>query len=128
MALSIFLAKLLGLYMLIVGLIALARREQFQRSVINSMLSSEGLLAYSGAINIVLGLAILIGHPVWELNWHGLITLIGLLILVQGILRMGFTTEIQRWWSHKKMQNGYWVIFGVVTLVGAYLTYVGFSH
>ncbi len=39
-------------------------------------LASPGLIAYAGLIIIVLGLAIVISHSVWEFNYRGLIMLI----------------------------------------------------
>jgi|LakMenE01Jun11ns_1017448.scaffolds.fasta_scaffold9932171_4 uncharacterized membrane protein HdeD (DUF308 family) len=125
MELSLFLAKLFGLYMLSVALIALVRKEQFQ-SVITSILSSEGLLAVMGIINLIIGLAILIGHPVVELSWRSVITLLGLISLVQGFARIGFASEIQKKWTLEKTEKHYWAFIVVLLMVGLFLTYHGF--
>ena len=127
MELSLFLAKLLGLYMLILAIIAVLRKDQFL-SVMKNMISMEGLVALSGAISLIIGLAILIGHPIWELNWRGLITLLGLIAVIQGIMRLGFTAQLQKAFSHEKLERSYWVIFAILFILGAFLTYIGFSH
>ncbi len=126
MGLSIFLAKLIGIYMLIVALIALLRRAQFE-SALRSMIASEGVLAISGLWSLVLGIAILVGHPIWELNWRGLVTLFGVLAILQGIVRVGFTSYIQQKFASAKIDRVYWVIITVLIIVGAYLTYSGFK-
>ena len=36
------------------------------------------------------GIAMAIGHSVWELNWRGLITLLRYLCIVKGVVRIGF--------------------------------------
>lgn len=125
MGVSIFLAKLIGSYMLIVALIALLRREQFQ-SAMKSIISSEGLIAFSGVVSLVAGLAILIGHPVWEASWRVVISVIGALAVLQGIARLAFTEQIQQKFASDKMQNAHWYIFGILVVVGGFLTYHGF--
>jgi uncharacterized membrane protein HdeD (DUF308 family) len=125
MELSLFLAKLIGLYFLAVALIALVRREQFL-SAMKSMLSSTGLIAFSGFISLIAGIAILIGHPIWEVSWRGLITLIGVLAVIQGFARAGFTSLVQSKLS--KFENAYWYIVVVLIILGGYLTYSGFIN
>lgn len=125
MELSLFLAKLIGLYFLAVALIALVRREQFL-STMKSMLSSTGLIAFSGFISLIAGIAILIGHPIWEVSWRGLITLIGVLAVIQGFARAGFTSLVQSKLS--KFENAYWYIVVVLIILGGYLTYSGFIN
>ncbi len=127
MELSIFLAKWLGIYMLAMALIALVRKEQFHR-VMRSISASEGILALAGSINLLGGIALLIGHPVWELSWRVLITLLGVLAVIQGILRLGFTEEIQKRFTPDKMERSYWIIIAVLIVLGLILTYAGFSQ
>lgn len=130
MELSLFLAKLIGLYLLIVGLLCLVRRDQF-KSIVQSYASSKGLIVLSGALSLVGGIAILLGHPIWELSWRGVVTLMGILAVAQGIMRIGYTNELARKLSSiesKKTWFNIWVSVVVVTIVlGCYLTYMGFN-
>lgn len=127
MGLSLFLAKLIGLYLLIVAAIMFLRRKEFEVAI-KDIMASEGLLVFTGIINIILGLAIAIGHPIWELSWRGLITLLGYLSLVKGVGRLAFPVEVEdltkRLLARKSW--GYWAIVGVMVLIGAFLTYHGF--
>lgn len=125
MELSMFLAKLLGLYMLVVAADLLFRRRELEGAV-RDFASSKGLLVFSGSVSLLLGLAIVIGHPYYEMNFQGLITLLGYLLVLRGIWRMAFPSRIQ-----KKMlscfQKGHKGIFLLILILGAYLTYVGFN-
>ncbi len=125
MVLSIFLAKLLGLYLLIVAADLLLRRRELEGAV-KDFASSKGLLVFSGSISLLLGLAIVIAHPIWESSWRGLITLIGYLILLRGIARIAFPTSIQKR-IVSFFKRRYWTIFSVLLVLGIYLAYSGFS-
>jgi hypothetical protein len=124
MELSLFLAKLLGLYLLIIAGLWTLQKEQVDRSVIDFS-SSRGLILFSGVLNIIIGLAIAIGHPIWEFNWRGLITFLGYLILFQGIMRFAFIDQVQRG-ARKIEEKGFWPAIGVLGILGAILTYFGF--
>lgn len=125
MELSLFLAKLIGIYMLIVAVIMLFRKNIFE-SVINEMVSSPGLLAFAGIINLVIGLAIAIGHPIYELSWRGLITLIGYLSIIKGIMRLAFPEQDRMIIKSVMRRSGYWIVFAIVVILGLFLTYNGF--
>ena len=126
MELSLFLAKLLGLYMLIVAVELIARRHEFEGAV-RDFASSKGLIVFSGSVSLILGLAVAIGHPVYEFNFRGLITLVGYILILRGIWRMAFPSRIQ-----KKMaacfHQGYKEFLIILIIVGIYLTYSGFNQ
>jgi len=127
MELSIFLARLIGLDFLIVALIFLLRKEHIL-NIVDNFMASESATALAGGLGLIAGLAILIGHPVWELSWRVLITLIGLFAVIQGILRLGFTSEMRVWFSRDRLEHSYWLIFIVYLVLGLFLTYHGFHH
>lgn len=124
MELSIFLAKVIGLYMLIVAAIFLFRGNSIKETL-NEMTQSKGLLAFSGALALLTGLAIVIGHPVYEWSWRVVITLLGYLAIFQGITRLAFTNEMKSFVSIV-MHRYLWVVILVLFLLGAFLCYAGF--
>lgn len=126
MGLSIFLAKLLGIYMLIVAAAWIVRKEQVD-AMIKDFISSKALIGLAGAIDILTGLAIAIGHPIWQLNWRGLITLLGYVMIVRGIFRFAFTEEVQKK-AATIMTKGFWPIIAVLIVLGGVLTYCGFTQ
>lgn len=125
MELSIFLAKLIGLYMLIVALIMLFRKERFD-FVLKDIFSSPGLIAFSGALALISGLAIAIGHPVWDLSWRLGITLIGYLAILQGIARLAFPEAVSKVSRIVTDVRYHWFVFLFVFAVGVFFTYNGF--
>lgn len=124
MELSLFLAKFLGIYMLIIATIWVTCKNQFE-SAVKEIILSNGLFALTGAILLIVGLIMTISHPIWELNWRGLITVVAYLTLFQGILRLAFPEE-SRYYVLKSLQN-HWFLLGFLVIVGFTLTYYGFN-
>lgn len=124
MELSIFLAKLIGIYMLIVGATWIAFKKQVDLSI-KEIIDSKGLIVFSGLVNILSGLAIAIGHPMWELNWIGLITLLGYIMIIKGIMRLIFVEKAQEYML-RVINKGYWPIITMLIILGGFLTYSGF--
>jgi uncharacterized membrane protein len=125
MELSLFLAKLLGLYLLIMGVFMIARGEAISH-VIAEMLSNRPTVFLSGLIALIIGLAMVIGHSVWELNWRGLITVIGYLSVAKGIVRVGFPDIPRRAADYVVHGTGRGIWIGFLLIAGGYLTWVGF--
>jgi uncharacterized membrane protein len=123
MDVSIFLAKLLGVYFLIIAFLWAFRREQFQ-ALIKEIIGSRALLTFAGFISLLFGLALVIVHNHWEFDYRLIITLIGYLAVMKGILLISFPHQVQKL-NENVIQNWYW--YGIIyPLIGAYLTYEGF--
>jgi uncharacterized membrane protein HdeD (DUF308 family) len=120
---SLFLAKLLGLYFLIYGILCLWGR-QHTAALAREMGASKGLLAVSGEISLLFGLVIVIDHTIWEVSWRGLITLLGYLLILKGIVRFAFPVFVKKCIS--KMIVWLPLISLILIVLGAYLTYYGF--
>lgn len=126
MDLSIFLAKWLGIYFLIIAAIWLLRKQEFEREV-ERMTSNTSLLVLMGILQLLVGLAIVISHPIAEFSWRGLITLFGYFALIQGILRITFPEEVKIAIG-KMLRKGSWIALIVLIVLGVFLTYNGFTH
>ncbi|MBI3699275.1 MAG: hypothetical protein HY242_02355 [Afipia sp.] len=87
MPISIFLAKLIGPTMIVIGLAVLINQEDF-RKLSGEFISSRALLFLSGLVMLPAGIAILIVHNVWRLDWRVLITIMGWLLTVGGAVRL----------------------------------------
>ncbi|MBS0629345.1 MAG: hypothetical protein JSS30_03865 [Verrucomicrobia bacterium] len=124
MAVSLFLAKLIGVYLLVATADMLLRKEKFE-DALTDYASSKGLLLFSGSLSLVFGLAIIFGHPVYKFNWRIVITLIGYLLVIRGIARVAAPIFIQKR-IVKWFIQGYWIICGVLLVLGFFLTYHGF--
>jgi uncharacterized protein YjeT (DUF2065 family) len=124
MAISVFLAKLLGLYLLILALLCIFRKHQIMLTS-KELISSKGILALSGEFSLVFGLVVVIDHSIWELSWRGVITVIGYLLILKGIIRFAFPGPVQML-AKKILDKGYWFVCTLLFILGAYLTYCGF--
>jgi len=125
MILSTFLAKLLGLYFIIISLLWIFRHQQLVASC-KEMILTKGLLALSGEFSLVFGLVIAIDHTIWEWSWQGLVTLLGYLLILRGILRLAFPAFVKSAVS-KMVKDSCWPIFLVMLAIGVYLAYCGFA-
>jgi hypothetical protein len=86
-ATSIFLAKLIGPFFLVVGLSLLVNQAQF-RLMVDEFMRSPALVFLTGLMILPVGLAIVLSHNVWVGDWRVLITILGWLSIVSGALRL----------------------------------------
>lgn len=126
MDISVFLAKLIGLYLLIVTLLCIFRARQIKLTG-KELVASRSALAVSAEISLIFGLVIAIDHPIWEYSWRGLITVLGYLMILRGIMRFAFPTQVKKLAS-KMMNKSIWPILVIMLIIGAYLTYCGFTY
>ncbi len=126
MTLSIFLGRVLGLYLIIVGFFYLSRRNFIQR-VSAQVFDNESLALISAIISLIIGLLIVVGHNVWEWNWTLTITLLGYLSLIKGLARLFIPHKIDKQILLKAVAKDNPIYIGIVSLIiGFFLTYEGF--
>lgn len=126
MELSLFLAKLMGIYMLMIAGFWLICKDRMDKSI-REIISSRGLIIFSGVLSIIAGLAIVIGHPVWTFSWVVLITLLGYMMIFKGVARFIVPERIQdRTVRILNSANGYLVISGILIVFGIFLAFHGF--
>ncbi len=126
MELSLFLAKVLGLYLLIVCVAVLVNRKMVSQ-LVEKLNDHLPFLVFSGAIFLILGLAIVVSHNVWTTDWRVLITVLGWMTIVKAVIRLFIPDKIQP--LARKFTGpwiNYWVVFFLI--VGVYLTYIGFYY
>ena len=126
MAISVFLARLLGPLLLAVGVGILINPKPF-RTMADEVIGSVTLVYLFGFIDFAAGLAIVLVHNVWAPNWRVLITLLGWLMLIRGAVRilapetiMGFAAKLIR---NKQLIPISGVVTGVLGLVFCYFGY-----
>ena len=73
MELSIFLAKVLGLYLIIVPAAVLLNRRHLAR-IIEEFCQSLALIVLSGFMALVLGLLVVVSHNIWSADWRVITT------------------------------------------------------
>jgi hypothetical protein len=84
-------------------------------------------ISFSGMVGAALGLAIVLVHNIWISEWPVLITLIGWIFLLQAIVRLFSPDTFVKVMKDLMAKSGHTIFVWVWLLVGAYLTWKGFS-
>ena len=123
---SLFLAQLLGPVLLVIGIAVLTDRAH-TRALSEEFLRSPALLFLAGLLTLVPGLAIILTHNVWTADWRVLITLLGWLMTISGVIRILLPNRVTLLGQALLSKNETFTISGGVTLfLGAVLTVCGF--
>lgn len=124
---SILIAKLLGPYLLVTGLVTLARPALI-REIAFEFLASRALVFLAGLLALVAGLAIVATHNRWAADWTLIITILGWLAILGGIARTAFP-EVAKSAGEAMLTRPLALTIGgaVQVLLGAALTGAGYS-
>jgi hypothetical protein len=124
---SIFLAKLLGPVLLLVG-ISVALNGKTFRAMAAEIVKSVTLVYLFGIMDFAAGLAIVLVHNVWAPHWYVLITLLGWLLLIRGIVRTVATEKVMGYAARISGKTElYTYAAGATVIVGLILCYFGYK-
>jgi len=125
MGTSVFLARLLGFYLVIIGLLYLSRRHFIQKAALE-IFDQSSFIIISGVISLIIGLLIVVAHNVWIWDWPVVITVLGYLSLIKGIARL-FIPGGNKKLALKCTQGSSPIFIGIICLIfGLFLIYEGF--
>jgi hypothetical protein len=123
---SHFLARLIG-PVFIVGGLGMLFNTAVYRAMFERALHDHMLIYLSGILALVAGLTIVIMHNDWKWHWPLIITVIGWLALVGGVVRMIAPQVIESvGLSVLNYPNFFTIDGGVAVLLGALLSYFGY--
>ncbi len=126
MELSIFLARVFGLYLVIAGFLYFTRRH-FIEKAISEFYDHNALILTTGVINLIIGLLIVVGHNVWTWSWVVVITILGYLTLIKGLVRLFAPDGGDKKIALKLSKKTPSIFVGIVCLIiGFFLVYEGF--
>ena len=128
MAAAVFIARLVGPLFVAIGLGILLDRMQYADAVAESM-RSPVLIYLSGVASLLAGLAILNLHRAWSANWRVIVTILGWVLLVSGVIRIAppwVTTSIAT--TLYSAPAAMAVVAVIVLVVGAYLSFEGYRN
>src|ERR1700709_2123042 len=84
---SVFIARLIGPIMLVIGLAVFANRRAF-KELAEEFLASRALIFLSGLLIMPVGLAIVLTHNIWAADGRVMITLFGWVNAIGGSVRL----------------------------------------
>lgn len=125
--LELFIAKLFGLYLLIMGVLVLAKKQSVMPAVME-IAKNRALTIVLGALELAAGLAVVITYQQVSMSPVGLIALIGYMMVIEGIVYLALPVKsIQK--MVRSFGNRQWfVACGIVAvLAGIYLAGYGFN-
>ncbi len=126
MELSIFLAKVIGPVLMLVALSLAVNRDNID--LLFDTYRSSAAVFITGVVELFLGMAMVVGHNVWTLDFRVVLTLIGWMLVLRGAGRTFFPSRIPSMLSRfRKAQAAFVPLLIVVFLIGAYLAYSGFT-
>ena len=126
--LTIYLAKLFGLYCIIFALAMMAHKREAVEAI-QALLRSPPLLLFVEIVGLMGGLALVLGHNIWSGGaLPVVVTLLGWLILIRGaaLLALPEATKI-RLFDALRYEERYHLYMGVALILGIYLTVAGFA-
>ncbi|MBP6921695.1 hypothetical protein KBB89_04090 [Candidatus Gracilibacteria bacterium] len=123
---SMFLAQFWGVSFVILSVLFLMRRESIV-GYMKSVMSEPGILFIAGYVSLSMGIASILVHNVWTLNWRGIVTLMGWLALVKGITLLGFPNTTKKFTNLYKNDNFITVAMFIMLIIGIYLVIQGFG-
>ena len=95
MSTSVFIARLIGPVMLVIGLAVFANQRAF-RELAEEFLASRALTFLSGLIIMPAGLAIVLTHNIWAIDGRVMITVFGWANAIGGAIRLAAPAYVMR--------------------------------
>jgi len=86
---SILIAKIIGLIYVAFG-VGLLLNKSYYIKAINSLLEDSSYFIIGGLLAIIIGILIIEYHNIWSNDWTVLITIIGWIALIKGIILLAF--------------------------------------
>jgi uncharacterized protein YjeT (DUF2065 family) len=127
MSASKYIARLIGPLFLVMGLGMMAEPDTV-RALSAEFLSNLSLIYLAGMLALVAGLAIVNAHNLWVADWRVIITILGWLSVIGGVIRLLFPAQVQSLGTGIISNPHAMIVGGVIVLViGAILSWVAYE-
>ncbi|TAL61395.1 MAG: hypothetical protein EPN84_08025 [Legionella sp.] len=127
---SLFLATVIGWYLVIVSLFLLFNFT-LVKSIINEVMAQRGLLFIVALLTLILGIMMVTSHNIWVFAWPVVVTIFSWMVLIGGIVRLFFLERIaamsQSFLSHPnriRIMGVVWLVVGLYLLFHVYAIYL----
>ncbi|MDP1604150.1 MAG: hypothetical protein Q8M03_12900 [Legionella sp.] len=122
---SLVIAHVIGLYLIIMAIIMIARADYY-RGMLGKLQGDSGIIPVSASFGLVLGLIMVVIHNTWIWDTEILITIVSWIILIKSILWLSFPEKMVA--IAKVIYSGklYYVMATIAVLIGLALLTHGF--
>ena len=95
--------------------------------MLKDVIKNTGVMYLGGVIALLGGIVIVMFHNEWVKSWEVLITIIGWLALIKGVLLLVLPDAMMDWTKAFTKKKGY-LMFGAIiaVIMGLYLGYYGY--
>jgi hypothetical protein len=123
---SRFLAKAIGLYLVIVALAFYFNMTQYTSYVVD-LINNSALMLVTGLMTLIIGILLVVSHNVWQLSWRLIITLIGWATLLKAVCLL-FCPESMSQTNLQMMQSATVMYASIIIdlILGVILLFFGF--
>jgi len=125
MEVSVLIAKTASVIYLSAALGAVISRDQYRR-VVEDFFNNAGLTYLTGFIAVILGLLVVNYHNHWTRDWTVLITILGWLTLVKGVMIIAFPKFVEGYSKAILKGKGSLIFPYIAAFVGLLFGYFGF--
>jgi hypothetical protein len=123
---SIFLAKLLGPYFIIVAIGFLFNRKAYQK-VMEDFCSNFALIYIGAIFALFFGLLVVLFHNVWAANWTVIITIFGWAGIIKGIWLIVLPNSVSGFIAAFRRKSALLPVYLVILLgLGIFLSVRGY--
>ena len=126
------LARLIGPIMLVIGIgmaFGLMMEGAGYSSVLKEFIANRALIFLTGVLALLAGVAIINVHNVWEPDWRVIITVLGWLLVLRGIMLLVVPLTVQVFGDRVATSQGGVTAGAALTFVlGAILCIMGYEH
>ena len=123
---SIFLAQALSIYLTVMGFSMLFNRDYFYEAAIETI-TQKGLSLLTALFTLVLGIVIVLFHNHWMWNWRVIITVLGWITLIKGVVRLIIPSQVEQSLSVYSQGKVFYLVSLVMIALGVVLAYYGFK-
>ena len=127
LAISIYLAKIIGTNMVVLSLLIMFNPERMRRAM-DAIFENQGLRFLFAMLTVIVGTILINLHNIWDLDWPIVITIIAWIVFLRGILRLYFPHTMRQF--TQRFAHKYTYIFSGVGafIIGAFLLYEGIFY
>lgn len=123
---SLFLAKLMGIVLVVGPIVKTVRHKQFVIACARAYESLTAILVIGGLV-FICSTALVLSHSVWTADWRMVVTVLGWLMLSVSLLQL-FVPRSMAWPMRVLPAAKYRIALDVAQLLlGVYLVYHGFK-
>jgi len=126
MDVSIFIAKIIGLVYVVIGL-GMFLNGKYYKKMVDSMMKESSVWYFGGIVALIIGFLIVSVHNVWEFSWVVLVTIIGWMAFLKGLLLL----MAPKWMMSMGMGifkkfKSFSILGIIIVIVGLIFSYFGF--